>query len=171
MLTVVGRVVGGHALKGEFKVLPLTDYPERFFSMETLPLFRNGNFVFRASIVNVRALEGKDLFIFACKEFTDLNAVQSIIGCTICVPKEERATLRDGEYWIEDLIGMSVIEIETGSILGKVKDVVRNGGNELYLIDGEDEREHLIPVVGEFIKSIDESSRSIYVALIDGLWS
>ena len=171
MLTVVGRVVGGHALKGEFKVVPLTDYPERFYLMNTLPLFRNGNLICIATIVNVRVLQGKDLFIFECKEFTDLNAVQSIIGCTICVPDEERANLREGEYWIKDLIGMSIKEIGSGNILGKVKDVIRNGGNELYLIDGEDEKEHLIPVVGEFIKSIDESSRTIYVALIDGLWS
>lgn len=171
MLTVVGRVVGGHALKGEFKVVPLTDYPERFYSMETLPLFRGGELICSATIKNVRVLEGKDLFIFKCKEFADLNAVQQIVGCTICVPKEARATLREGEYWIEDLIGMSVREIETGDILGKVKDIIRNGGYELYLIDGEDEKDHLIPVVDEFIKSIDESSRSIYVALIDGLWS
>ena len=171
MLTVIGRIVGGHALKGEFKVQPLTDYPERFFTMETLSLFRDENFICSATINNVRVIESKDLFIFKCKEFTDLNAVQSIIGCSICVPKEERAALREGEYWIEDLIGMNVIDITTGNILGKVEDVIRYGGNELYLINGEDSKKRLIPVVEEFIKNIDEQSRSIYIALIEGLWS
>ena len=170
MLTIVGRVVGVHALKGEFKVQPLTDYPERFYSMRTLPLFRDSELICGASVKNARFLEGKNLFIMECKEFTDPNAAQSIVGCLIRVPEEERAVLRDGEYWIDDLIGMSVIEIESGDILGKVKDVIRNGGNELYLIDGPDGKEHLIPAVGEFIKNIDERSRSIYVALIDGLW-
>jgi len=169
MQIVVGRVVGVHALKGEFKVLPLTDYPERFYSMETLSFFRGEDFVCSTSIKNVRLLEGKGLFIIECKEFTDLNAAQSIVGCLIRVPKEERATLREGEYWIDDLIGMSVIEIESGSIFGKVKDVIRNGSNELYLVDGLDGKEHLIPVVAEFIKNIDERTCSIYVALIDGL--
>jgi len=171
MQIIVGRVVGVHALKGEFKVQPLTDYPERFYSMKSLLFFRDKNFICSASVVRVRVLEGKDLFIIECKEFTDPIAAQSITGCLICVPKEERAILREGEYWIEDLIGMSIIEAETGNILGKVQDIVRNGGNELYLVDGLDGKEHLIPVIGEFIKKIDERSRSIYVALIDGLWS
>jgi len=171
MRTVIGRVVGVHALKGEFKVQPLTDYPERFYSMETLPVFRGDIFICNASIENVRILDGKGLFIVKCKEFNDPNTTQSIVGCLICVPKGERAALRKGEYWIDDLIGMSVIEVETGNIIGKVKDIIRNGGNELYLIDGEDGKDHLIPIVGEFIKNIDEGSRSIYVALIDGLWS
>jgi len=172
MQTVVGRVVGVHALKGEFKVKPLTDYPERFYSMETLSLYRGENFVHSVSIKNVRILKGKDLFIIECKEFfNDPNAAQSIVGCLICVPKEERAVLHEGEYWIEDLIGMNVVELETGNILGKVKDVIRNGESELYLIDGEDGKEHLIPVVEEFIKNINERSRLIYIALIDGLWS
>jgi 16S rRNA processing protein RimM len=171
MRTVIGRVVGIHALKGEFKIQPLTDYPERFYSMETLPLFRGENFVCNALIKNVRILEGKGLFIVKCEEFADSNTAQTIVGCLICVPKEERAALREGEYWIDDLIGMSIVEIETGIILGKVKDIIRNGGNELYLIDGEDGKEHLIPIIDEFIKSIDEHSRSVYVALIDGLWS
>ena len=171
MQTVIGRVVGIHALKGEFKVQPLTDYPERFYSMNTLSFFRGENYICSASIKNVRTLESKDLFIVECEEFTDVNAAQLIIGCLICVTKEERAPLRDGEYWIDDLAGMSVIEIESGNILGKVKDVIRNGKNELYLIDGLDGKEHLIPAVGEFIKNIDERLRVIYVALIDGLWS
>lgn len=170
MLTVIGRVVGGHALKGEFKVQPLTDYPERFYSMKSLSLFRGEYFVCNASILNLRTIETKHLLIFKCKEFSDLDSALSIVGCLICVPKEERATLHEGEYWIEDLIGMSVIEIETGNVLGRVKDVIRSGGNELYLVDGEDGKEHLIPVVDEFIKNIDECSRSIHVSLIDGLW-
>ena len=171
MQTVVGRVVGVHALKGEFKVLPLTDYPERFHSMKALHLFRDEDHVCSASVKNVRFFDGKGLFIIECDEFTDPDAAQSIVGCTIRVPDEERAALREGEYWIDDLIGMSVIEIESGNVLGKVRDVIRGGGNELYLIDGLDGKEHLIPAVGEFIKNIDERARSISVALIDGLWS
>jgi 16S rRNA processing protein RimM len=170
MLTVVGRVVGGHALKGEFKVQPLTDYPERFYAMKTLSLFRGENFICSASIISVHIIRSKDLFIFKCKEFTDFDAAQSISGCLICVPKEERATLREGEYWIDDLIGMSIIENKTGIVLGRVKDVIRSGGNELYLIDGEDGKEHLLPIVEEFIKNIDSRSRMIYVDLIDGIW-
>ncbi|MCL2767634.1 MAG: ribosome maturation factor RimM [Synergistaceae bacterium] len=157
-------------MKGEFKVQPLTDYPERFYSMKKLFLFRGEDFITSVSIINLRALEGKDLFIVECKEFTDSNAAKSAVGCLIRIPKEERVALREGEYWIDDLIGMSVIEIESGSVLGKVKDVIRNGGNELYLIDGFDGKEHLIPAVGEFIKNIDERACSIYIALIDGLW-
>ena len=170
MLTVVGRVVGGHALKGEFKVQPLTDYPERFYSMKTLSLFRGESFVCKATIINVRVIESKGLFIFKCEEFTDFDSIESISGCVICVPKEERAALRAGEYWIEDLVGMSVIENNTRVLLGKVKDIIRSGENELYIIEGEDGKEHLIPIVDEFIKSIDEHERQIYVALIDGLW-
>ena len=171
MQTIIGRIVGAHALKGKFKVQPLTDYPERFYSMKTLPVFRGENFICGASIKSVSVLEGKNLFIMECKEFNDPIAVQSIVGCLIRVPREERETLHEGEYWIDDLIGMNAVDIETGNILGKVKDVIRNGGNELYLIDGLDGKEHLIPAVDEFIKNIDERLRVIYVALTDGLWS
>jgi 16S rRNA processing protein RimM len=139
--------------------------------MKTLSLYRGENFICKATVTNVRVVESKGLFIIKCKEFTDLDAAESISGCIIRVPKEERATLREGEYWIEDLIGMSVIKNDTGELLGKVKDIIRSGGNELYLVDGEDGKEHLIPIVDEFINYIDERARQICVTLINGLWS
>lgn len=168
--TVIGQVIGVHALAGEFKVKPLTDYPDRFFDMKTLSLYSGGDFVRSLTVNKVRCLEGhnKAAFIFACKEILNINEAQLIVGCSLYVEEDEKIKLPEGEYWIDDLIGMSFVE--SGKMLGTVKDFVRSGGNELYIVEGTDGKERMIPAVGEFIKNIDIRSRTITVSLIEGLW-
>lgn len=168
--TIIGQVVGIHALGGEFKVKPLTDYPDRFLSMKKLPLYREDNFVRELSISRVRFLEGHKgaVFVFSCEEVSDPEGAQALVGCCVCVPDGARVPLPEGQYWIDDLIGMSVVE--SGELRGVVKDFVRSGGNELYIVEGLDGKERMIPAVDEFVKNIDLRTKTITVSLIEGLW-
>lgn len=168
--TDIGQIIGVHALGGEFKVRPLTDYPDRFFSMETLSLYRGDDFVRSLKINTVRCLEArnKTVLLFGCEGVSNVDEAHAIVGCAVSVPNDERVELPKGEFWIDELIGMEVVQ--AGERLGTVKELVRSGGNELYVVEGLDGKERLIPAVEEFIKKIDLPSRTITVSLIEGLW-
>jgi 16S rRNA processing protein RimM len=167
---VVGRVNGAHGVRGEIAVAPLTDYPERFHQMKSLMLYRDGEFVCELPIKSVRAHDNKRVFLVRSDRLQTRDEAMALGGCFVCVPEEERAPLPEGHYWIDDLIGLDVHEVETDRYLGKVRDVVRSGGNDLYWIDGADGREHFVPAAPDFIADICVPERRLLIRLIDGLW-
>ena len=66
------------------------------------------------------------------------------------------------------LIGLTVYDVESGAVLGKLSDVVNYGASDLYEITKPDGTKALIPVVDEFVKSVD-LEKGIAIAVIEGL--
>ena len=164
----IGYVSSAHGIRGEFRVVPLTDFPERFWQMDTLTLYLNGCFVRTLRIVRVREHGSKGELIFE-SDLPDRNEAERLIGASIMIAPQERVDLPDDRFWIDDLIGLRVCDSE-GITLGFVTDFISAGGNDVYEITDEQSKPHYIPAVGEFVKDIDLSAKVMSVKLIDGLW-
>ena len=68
-----------------------------------------------------------------------------------------------------DLIGFDVVT-DTGDSVGELKDVMWLPANDVYVVfNGE--KELLIPIVNEFVLSVDYDKKEILIANIDGLIS
>lgn len=167
----VGRVSGAHGVRGELRVLPLTDFPERFYKMKSLPLYRGEEEICLLPVSSVRMLEGKGLFLIQSDELKTRDEAEALKGALVSIDETERESLPEGHFWIDDLIGMEVFDEAEGTLLGKVRDVLRNGATDLYWIDGEDGKEHFVPAVEEFIAAIDGVQRRITIRLMEGLWN
>lgn len=166
---VVGQITGPHGVRGEVKIRPLTDYPERFYGMETLCLFRQGEPAGSWSVRSMRELAGRGLFLASLEGIDDMDAAEQLRGCTIEIDPAERVPLPENEFWISDLAGLEA-RSEDGTRLGFVKDVVDSGASQLLVIADDSGRDHYIPAVPEFFRSADLQTRTVTIRLIDGLW-
>ncbi|MBP5212360.1 MAG: 16S rRNA processing protein RimM [Pyramidobacter sp.] len=166
---VVGQVAGTHGIRGEIRIRPLTDYPERFFEMETLRLYRRGEPAGSWNVRGMRELEGRGMFLASLEGVDDMDAAEQLRGCTIEIDPAERVQLPENEFWISDLAGLDALD-ESGTRLGVVKDVVDSGASQLLVITDDNGRDHYIPAVPEFFRSADLQSRTVTIRLIDGLW-
>ena len=164
----IGYVSAAHGVKGEVRIVPLTDFPERFDRMDTLNLYLNGAPARRLNVSRVRKHESKGELIIE-SDVPNRNEAERLVGMSVLIEPEDRVPLPEGSFWLDDLIGLSVVDKE-GKILGVVEDLLSTGGKEIYEIRDESGKRHYIPAVEDFVKEIDPASGKIRVELIEGLW-
>ena len=166
---VVGQALGPHGVHGLVKIRPLTDYPERFFSMDSLRFYSRGELAGSYAVREMRLLEGKGVFLASLEGVDDMNAAESLRGCTVEILPEERVPLPENEFWISDLVGLDALD-ESGTRLGVVKDVVDSGASQLLVIADDSGKDHYVPAVPEFFLSADLEKRNVVIHLVEGLW-
>ncbi len=158
-------------MRGELKIHALTDNPARFSDMEKLRLYgSDGTLRAELNLLSVRFLDSKGIVVAGTKEVTDRNGAEALVGTTVEISPEERYVLEEGAYWVDDLIGLTVVDHSTGEVLGTVSDVMPAGENDLYTVRDEKGADHFIPAVKEFIAGVDLDRREIRISLIEGLW-
>lgn len=170
-MVVIGRVLGAHGVRGEIRVLPLTDFPERFMDMDRIEIFRPaGKLIASLEIQEIRAHEGKGVFLISSNEVVDRDAAQALEGGLVMVDESQRVPLPEGSYWIVDIIGLSVVLAGTGENLGVVEDLLRTGEHDVYSVRTPDGKIKMLPAVKDIILRMAPDEGVIEVSLPEGLW-
>jgi 16S rRNA processing protein RimM len=160
-LLEVGQVVNSYGIKGFLKIVPLVDTIEQFKSFKILYMQNKEELEveevkFSKNLVLVKvkgidtiedALKFKNLYLYA---------------------KREDIKLEEGAHFIVDLIGLEVYT-EDGKLLGLLKEVLQPGANDVYVVENEDKKQILLPVIPDVVKNIDIPNKKIIVHLINGL--
>lgn len=161
MRLAIARIVAPQGIRGEVRAICLTDFPERFPGREVWL----GETDQRIRIVAARP--HKNVWLLRLEGINDRNAAEKLRGLRLYTDTDDLAPLGDDEYYIHDLIGLSV-QTEAGEPVGVLKDVLRPGANDVYVVETADGREHLIPAVRQFVQ-IDLAKRIVTVRPIPGL--
>ncbi|MDA8211105.1 MAG: ribosome maturation factor RimM [Clostridia bacterium] len=161
----IGKIVNTHGIKGELRVVPLTDFPERFFKMKQV-LVNNGGKLQTYRIQNVR--EYKNLLIIKFAEIDDMNAALLLKNAFLQVTGAELTKLPEHTYYIFQLEGLEVFTVDGGS-LGKLHEVITTGANDVWAVRDEAGREILVPAIKQVIKSVDLDAGKVIVDLPEGL--
>ena len=164
-LLQVGVITTTHGLKGEVKVYPTTDYPERFEEIKEV-LLDTGRTKMPIHIKSVRYF--KNLVILKFKEFNDINEIEKYKQCSLWVTRENATPLYEDEYYIADLIGCKVF-LEDGSAFGELVQVMETGANYVYVIETTEGKEVLVPAIKDCILDVDIENEKIIIHLLDGL--
>ncbi len=90
------------------------------------------------------------------------------MGREIFVEREALLGLGEGEYYWMDILEIEV-ETQEGKRIGKVKEILPTGANDVYVVEGK-RGEILLPATEEVIQSIDIKKRVMKVARKEGLW-
>ena len=161
----IGEVVGAFGLRGELKVAPLTDFPERFD--ETPTVYLGGD---RTPYPVVGAHARRHQVVLRLEGVVDAEGAEQLRGATIWIPEAQRHPLDRDQYYLHDLIGLEVRHVD-GDLLGTVKDVLQGAGNDLLVVDDTGHtRETLLPLVKAFVKEVDLEHRIVRVDPIPGLF-
>lgn len=163
-LISVGEIVNTHGHKGESRVWLLTDYPERFKINEVFWMEKDGS-LSNLTIESVRP--HKNFLVIKFKEILDMNAAEEIKGGILKISRDQLIKLPNDTCFIFEIIGMEVYT-ESGHLLGKIKDVIQTGSNDVYIVAGES-KDYLIPALKKVIMNIDKEERRITIKPLDGL--
>ena len=161
----VGVITSTHGLKGEVKVFPTTDDPERFYDLEKV-ILRHKREEKILEVEHVRFF--KNMVIVKFKGINDINQIETYRQAELYVSREDAITLEEDEYYIADLIGLQVYT-EDGVLFGTLKDVMQTGANDVYIIEREDGTEVLVPAIGECILHVDPEGGRMDIHLLPGL--
>jgi len=162
----IGKIMTAHGLHGYAKILPLTDFPERFEQIKTVYLFRGDEQIKEAEIEKVRFTGSGQLLV----KFSFLNTpeeVKQYTNCLLKIPEEDKLVLPEDFFYIDDLKGMNVYLI-SGELLGKVKDVYFAGNNVLEILTNKN-KEVMVPFVKDFVPEVDLFNKKIIIKPIPGL--
>lgn len=161
----VGVITQTHGIHGEVKIFPTTDDAGRFRKLKTVWL-DDGKRRLEMKITGVKFF--KQYVIAKFEGYDSINDVEVLKGAKLLVERGKAVKLQKDEYFIADLIGMKV-ETENGEVLGKVKDVLKTGANDVYVVELPDHKEVLFPAIKECILNIDMDQSVITVHVMDGL--
>lgn len=150
------------------RVLPETDFPERFLQRQRLYL--EGPEPRWAEVQGARFHKGFVLLKFAGCD--DRNAAESLRNYLVQVPRGELPPLPPGEYYHDQLIGLEVVTTE-GRVLGRLAEILSPGANDVFVVRSEDKgrrsREWLIPAIREVVAQVDLSGGRIVIMPMPGL--
>ncbi len=160
----IGIITSPHGVRGEVKVYPTTDDPSRFKGMKKVWL-DTGKGVTEVHIRSVKY--HKDMVILGFDEYNDMDSVQALRECPLLVSRDKAIKLNKDEYFIADLIDMRV-QTDTG-MDGVLKDVLKTGANDVYVIELDDGRELLLPAIADCILDVDVKGRLMKTHVLPGL--
>lgn len=163
-LLQAGVISSTHGVRGEVKVFPTTDDPQRFKSLKNV-ILDTGKEQIPLEIQGVKFF--KQFVILKFKGIDNINDIERYKRRSLFVTREDAVELEEDEYYIADLIGMDVITDEGEE--GKLVDVIETGANEVYVVEFDKYGEVLIPAIHDCILDVDIEAMSMKVHLLEGL--
>lgn len=164
-LLQVGIISSTHGVRGEVKVFPTTDDVRRFKKLKQV-ILDTGREKLPLEIENVKFF--KQFAILKFKGIDNINDIEKYKGRSLLVDREHAVKLKKDEYFIADMIGISVYT-EDGALFGTLKDVMETGANDVYIIDSPAHGEVLIPAIKQCVLEVDIEQKKMTIHLMEGL--
>ena len=163
----VGVIRKAHGVRGEASVEPWTDSPDRFDELESVTLVSPDERETReAAVESVRIHAGRALIKFAGIESPE--EVQQLHNWTVEIPESEARALEEDEYYLHDLVGLTLVDAE-GRERGVVTETYEGGGGILLNVKRADGREFELPFAADLCTEIDLEGKRMIVNLPEGI--
>jgi 16S rRNA processing protein RimM len=151
----VGRIQGPFGLKGEVKVLSLTDNPDRFSPKSKLWAGQQP-----VSVVTEREASG--YVYLTLKGFPSRTSIEKFRNALLQVPEDDLPELEEGEFYRFQLIGLTVLDL-AGEVLGTVAEVIETGATDVYRVKLTEGPDILLAATDDVVKSVDLASKRMVV--------
>ncbi len=160
----IGKIVGIHGIKGNIKVFPWCDSPEFLCIFKKLYFFKGKE---KIDILSVNV--NKNIVIMNIDKIDSIEKALKLKGQILYIDRED-VKLEEGSYFIQDIIGLKVVNKYNGKIYGKISQVLKTGANDVYEIRDKNNNINLIPVIDEVVDDIDIDNSVVYITRIEGLF-
>ncbi len=159
-LLQAGKIVHTHALKGEVRIFPYCDDAEFLCSIKKLYIDDQP-----MEVTAARAHKGQALIHF--KGIDTIDQAEKLVGKIVCFHKGE-IQLSKGQYFIDDILGLTVKDADSGTVYGTVTDVISTGANDVFEVTGE--RVLLVPKIDSVVIEIRPKEGLIKIRPLEGLF-
>ncbi len=153
MDVTIGKILKPVGLRGELRVLPLTDFPDRFKTRDAVTVVTKEG---RSLPCRIRNTRSDHRFVYITFHGHDsCDAVESFRDGSIQIPETERMPLPDGSFYRDQIEGLAVYQ-EDGRMLGQVASIFETGSNDVYVVQARERgKEYLIPALASIVKEIN----------------
>lgn len=164
-LVTIGTIRGTHGYRGLVKVVPLTDFPQRFKNLKHVMINCHGH----VKVYDIESVKPyKEVYLIKLKGIDSSENAAEYKNALLQIKESDIYPLPEGYYYHFQLEGLSVYDIEKG-FLGKIKEIIETGANDVYVIDSEKNGEILIPAIKDVIINIDLEQNKMEIKLLPGL--
>ena len=160
----MGKIVTVHGIKGEVKIQPWCDDACLFCEFDKLYLDKNGNDAVKINSARVQ----KNMVIAKLGGIDTVEQAQKMRNRILYADRKE-LVLEENTYFICDLLGMEVINADTGKSYGKIYDVISTGANDVYCSKLED-KEYLFPALPQVVIQTDIEKGVMSIRPLKGLF-
>ncbi|MBQ7089562.1 MAG: 16S rRNA processing protein RimM [Clostridia bacterium] len=159
-LLQAGKIVNTHALRGDIRIYPYCDSAEFLCDVPTLYI---DNTPYK--VTSARVHKGQALLHL--KGIDSIDAAEAVVGKLVYFNKND-IDLEDGQFFVDDIVGSTVIDVDTNAIYGKVTAVFPTGANDVFEVTGE--RVLLVPKIDEVVLEINTEEKIIKIRPLKGLF-
>lgn len=157
----IGLFLRPHGVKGEVKLLPLTDDVRRFNKLSDAFIeVRSG--VYQPQKVIHAKVAAENAVIIKLDGVESMDEAEKLRDKYLCVDRAHTVKLPEGAYFINDLIGC-LVESTDGAKLGELIDVYETNANDVYVVMGKQRLS--VPAIKKLLHSVDiEQKRIVFDA-------
>jgi 16S rRNA processing protein RimM len=165
-LYTVGIIANTHGIRGELKIVPQTDFPERFDKGSALVIVDPQNKQTPVTIQTARL--HKNTYIVKFDNFNNINEVEKYKGSLLKVEEKYLEDLGEDEYYYHEIKGCTVVTDE-GEELGTITEILSPGANDVWVVNRPKGKQVLLPVIDDVVLSVDVTNKIVKIHLMEGL--
>lgn len=164
----VGKIVNTHGVRGEVRVLSITDFPEERYAVGSeLGLFMpNSEIPIMLTVQSYR--KHKNFTLLTFQDHKNINDVEKYRDGMLKVSEDKLSELEEGVFYHHEIIGCTVHTLD-GEEIGKVTDIFETGANDVWTVTPQKGKPHYIPYIDDVVKQIDIDKKEIVIEAIEGL--
>lgn len=163
---VIARIVKARGVRGEVACSVETDFPSRFDSLNSVTvLMPDGE---RLSLAMEHHWFHQRRLIVKFQGYDTMTAAEALVGGCLVISDADELPLDDDQYYERRLIGSAVFTCK-GQEIGRVTRLMRTGGTDLLVIEGDGGREHLVPFADAICTEVDVDAKRITIDPPEGL--
>ena len=159
-----GKIVTTHGIVGEVKVQPWCDSVEELEKIKTFFLDEG-----KTALEVQHSRSHKNMALIKLKGYDNIEQAQLLRGKVIWADRSD-FILGEHEYFIQDLIGVTVVDADDGHAYGTLCDVSKTGANDVYHVTFADGTVRLIPVIPQVVISTDIDAGIMRIRPLKGLF-
>lgn len=159
---LVGKVIAPFGVRGEVKIMVMTDFPERFSAGRAINIrLADGR---SRTLTLERSRTHKDGLVCKLAGIDDRGAAEEIRQADVIIREDELTRLPEGRFYVFDILGLKV-RTDDGRDLGEIVEVLQGGANDVYVTGSG----LCIPALKDVVLNIDVSGKEMVIRPVPGL--
>ena len=159
-----GKIINTHGVRGDVKIDCWCDSPKVLSEQSAVYLLENDEYV---RVELDKASVFKSFVLAHPRGFSTFEEAIKLKNKIVYLRREDIAKDEDAVF-IVDLIGLPVINADSGKVYGTIASVTNNNASDIYEIDTETGKAYM-PAVPEFVIEID-LEKGVFVRPIEGMF-
>ena len=161
-----GQCVGTHGVRGEVKIHPWCDTPDFLCGFSTLYLDEQGKTALQARKLRVH----KNMVLGLFEGIDTVEKAQAMRGRTVYISRAD-ADLPEGQWFVQDLLGCKVLDIDSGAEYGAISEVIPgNGANDVWAVKRANGETVLVPAIPDVVLETDVAAGIVRIRPLRGLF-